>query len=324
MRLVTPGQLFSFNYTSYDQNASLFVQFKIYDVSSGTASFVSNVVASLAGFGSYMATFNPVANKTYLVIGLVYTSGSYITVDTTRSPSADVYQSAEETISFLGFNYAAYDQNASLNVQASIYKLSTGSPVLLTTASMVHVTNGVYFGSYTATIGNTYNIASVVYTSNSFLTPDLTRAPNVEEFDSFQLADEIYVLGPGVLRSNQSEFSSSLYPPIHFTQGDNAILSLTAIDGNKNPINLTGATFYSVFNGPNGSFTYSVPNSQHAINQDQVDFTGQFSLTLVPADTNSIGLGWHKEILTFVTIGSNTVCFRGPNLLQVYPPVPFE
>lgn len=112
--------------------------------------------------------------------------------------------------------------------------------------------------------------------------------------------------------------------PIQFTQGDSAVLNLTATDGDGNPIDLTGATFQTLVNGINNGTPVVFPNSQHEANSDQVSNTGQYTLTLSEDDTASCGLGSHKEILTQITIGGNSVYYRGFNTLQVYAPVPFE
>lgn len=106
--------------------------------------------------------------------------------------------------------------------------------------------------------------------------------------------------------------------PIQITQGDEAVLHLTAQDGNGDPVNLTGATFETQIKGPNGSIA-TFPNSQHAI-LSALD--GTFSLTLSPDDTTSCGEGENKEILTKITIGGDPIYFHGFNVLTVYPNVP--
>ncbi len=111
---------------------------------------------------------------------------------------------------------------------------------------------------------------------------------------------------------------------IVITQGNTATLQLTATDGNGNPINLTGATFSTQINGPNGNFVVTFPNSQHTANPDQVDFEGQFTLALAISDTANLGTGFHKEIITTITIGSQVVSYRGPNILKVLPPTPYQ
>lgn len=106
---------------------------------------------------------------------------------------------------------------------------------------------------------------------------------------------------------------------IQFTQGDNAILNLTATDGAGNPINLTGATFSTQILGANNLGTVTFPNSQHAIVSAPA---GTFTLTLSQADTLSCGLGDSKDVLTQVTISGAVTHFRGRAILSVAPAVP--
>lgn len=108
---------------------------------------------------------------------------------------------------------------------------------------------------------------------------------------------------------------------ITFTQGDYAVLNLTATDGDGNPINITGGSFTTLINGPNGSPVNMFPNGQHVIVDGP---NGQFTLTLQPEDTGNCGLGLHKEILTQIVIGGDPITYRGINTLTVYAPVPFQ
>lgn len=107
---------------------------------------------------------------------------------------------------------------------------------------------------------------------------------------------------------------------IIFTQGDTAVLNLTATDGNGNPINLTGASFTTYIKGPNGVIS-SFGNSQHAI---VTAAAGTFILSLAALDTAACGLGANKDILTVVVVGQSTINYRGAGILTVYPPVPLQ
>lgn len=189
MELIVTSQKFSFNYTAYDQNDSLYVQFSLYDVTSGTAVFIQTVTGIYSDFGSYMGTFTEASVKSILVIGAVYTDDTYGTVDTSRATSADVYQVIPSSgrVTFLPFAYATYDLDDDLNLQGTVYDMSTGSPIFVENISMVDVTLGVYFGYYTGILGKSYQITSVVYTDDTFDTPDLTRAPGCDEFDSIEV-----------------------------------------------------------------------------------------------------------------------------------------
>lgn len=107
---------------------------------------------------------------------------------------------------------------------------------------------------------------------------------------------------------------------ISFTQGDTAVLNLTATDGFGNPFNLTAATFVTQILGPIGVIA-TFENSQHAIVSA---VGGTFTLTLASPDTEACGLGANKQILTTVTQGGSVTTFRGVNVLTVYPSVPVQ
>jgi hypothetical protein len=108
---------------------------------------------------------------------------------------------------------------------------------------------------------------------------------------------------------------------IQFTQGDNAVLSLTAQDALGNPINLTGASFSTQILGANGQPVNVFPNGQHAIVSASL---GTFTLTLSAANTTACGLGNTKDIVTAITISGNVTYFRGSGILTVFPPVPMQ
>ncbi len=185
MRIVTSTQKFAFNYTAYDQSPSLYVAFSIYNVTTGSAVFVQKVNATYAGFGSYTGTFTGLLSATYLIIGVVYTDNTYSTPDTSRPPTADTYQVVSGGITYFAFAYATYDQATGLSIQGTVYDVTTGSPVLSSNPSFTYVAFGVYFATFTASLGHTYDALGIVYTDGTFVTPDNTRAPSSDEFDSF-------------------------------------------------------------------------------------------------------------------------------------------
>lgn len=107
---------------------------------------------------------------------------------------------------------------------------------------------------------------------------------------------------------------------ISFTQGDTAIINLTAQDGSGNPFNITGATLVSQILGPLGVIA-TFPNSQHTI----IDPTeGQYTLTLSTSDTAECLIGNNKTILTQITQGASVIMFRGVAILNVNPAVPLQ
>lgn len=108
---------------------------------------------------------------------------------------------------------------------------------------------------------------------------------------------------------------------IQFSQGDNAILQLTAQDGNGNPIDLTGASFSTQICEQNGSGLATFGNSQHTI-IDAVN--GRYTLTLSQSDTLSCGIGPNKDIVTQITQSGLPIYFHGNGILQVLANVPLS
>jgi hypothetical protein len=122
---------------------------------------------------------------------------------------------------------------------------------------------------------------------------------------------------------SQNAINQSNLNAIVVSQGDSPTLGLVAM-ANGSPFNLTGATFTTFITEPNGSGVYSIPNSQHTANADQVNNTGFFIIALQAADTESLGLGPNKEILTEAVISGNTYYFHGLGILTVLPNVPLQ
>lgn len=75
------------------------------------------------------------------------------------------------------FNYTAFDQATGLSVQASIYDVSTGSPVFLTTVNLSAISTGAYTGNYMASQNKTYLVAIAVFTDGTYSTVDVNRPP---------------------------------------------------------------------------------------------------------------------------------------------------
>lgn len=327
MQLVQSGQSFSFNYTDPYQRSGLFVAFSIYDVTSSPI-LVETIDGIYAANGSYMAAYEGTAGHTYVLIGAVYTDNTYSVIDTTAGQIADVFyviSSSSSVINF-GFAYASYDYSNTLHLRANIWNVTTGSPVSAGTASMINIADGVYYGSYAGAASNSYSALAIVYTDGTFSTPNPSYAPASPSFTSITLPISIVVEGNAHLigQGQGQQGIITVNPPIHFTQGDNVILNLIAVDVYGNPVSLTGATFSTQISGSNGAAVNVFGNSQHAANVDQINFTGYFTLTLGQADTLNCGENNHKEILTTISIGGNQVYFRGFNALQVYAPTPFE
>lgn len=331
MQLVNPGQPFSFSYANYDQNPSLFVAFSIYDVTSSVVESVTTVIGVLTAYGTYVGTYNGLVGHTYAIIGVVYTDNTYVTADITRAPSCGVWQTFGVTSAFFPFLYGAYDQNAGLFVQAKVYDMTSGTPSLSSIIEEVYIDFGVYVGFFTGIYGHSYQSIQAVYTDGTYTTVDQNRAPDAEEFEAFS-SNEVVVnqfyqatlsgqQNSAILNGQQTNGTGG--DMIVFTQGDTAVLELLATDGNGNPVNLTGAAFITMIKGPQGQIV-SFPNSQHTVNPDQVNFTGQFSLNLAATDTAQCAVGLAKEIITKIQISSSTIYFRGPNQLEVFLPIPIQ
>lgn len=108
---------------------------------------------------------------------------------------------------------------------------------------------------------------------------------------------------------------------IVFTQGDSAVLNLTATDGaTGNPIDITGASIVTQIKGTDGK-SVSFPAGQHSVTNGPL---GKFTLTLSTSDTAKCGLGDHKEIVSTVTVGGQVVAYHGVGILQVLASAPKE
>lgn len=180
-RAATP---FSFNYPTFDFATGLFVAAKIYDVSTGTPSFVSTVAMAEITHGFYSGNFSGVAGKTYLAIMAVYTDGTYTTLITSRAPNAECYKEVTAPVTFGVFNYGVFNQNPGLFIAGNVYDVSTGTPVLVTQAHAAHVFAGVYFGFFTGVANDSYEIPKFVYTDGTYTTTDPSYGPGS---DTFQL-----------------------------------------------------------------------------------------------------------------------------------------
>lgn len=90
--IVKAGAPFSYNYTAFDQDDSLFVLARIWDVTN-TPTLVDSVEMENTEFGNYFGTFIPLSNKTYSIVMVVFTDNTYTVVDDTRSPGSLTVQS---------------------------------------------------------------------------------------------------------------------------------------------------------------------------------------------------------------------------------------
>jgi hypothetical protein len=78
------------------------------------------------------------------------------------------------------FSYGAYDQAQGLYIAASIYDMTSGSPLLVGLIPMTDISYGVYVGNYKGSSEKVYLVIMASYTSNTFGTIDNTRPPAAE------------------------------------------------------------------------------------------------------------------------------------------------
>lgn len=314
----------AFNYVDINQNNDLFVAASIYNVSTGTPVFVSKVPMDLLQNGYYCGDYEALFSENYLVISLVYTDGTYDTIDTNYAPSAECFKETNAIQTFGFFNYGVYSQDETLFVAGNIYDCSSGMGVFVSQEPMDHVLAGVYFGSFTGTLNRVYQVAKFVYQADTFITVDSNYAAGSDTFQLFTpLTGEEIVLFESAQLVGQSTSTSGESEMIQFTQGDTATIQLIATDAVGNRIDLTGAIFETFFRGPQGT-EISFPNDQHTANPDQVIHRGEFTLALTSDDTDSIPFGLYKEIVTQITISTTVIYYHGFNICNVLSPIPIQ
>lgn len=92
MNVVPSGIPLSFEYSAYDESASLAVAMKVYDISSiGSPVLVSTTAMAHLFGGTYVGNMTPAAGKQYLIHKAVYTDGSFDTLDPMRSPGSETF-----------------------------------------------------------------------------------------------------------------------------------------------------------------------------------------------------------------------------------------
>lgn len=182
MQLIQPSENFGFNYEAWDQADDLNVMFSIYDTSSGVPLLIDTVASIYAGFGSYVGTYVAAPGIQYLVAGIVYTDNTFTTVDTSRAPYSIVYQTFGGISLKLGFTYTTYDFASNLDIRSMIYNSSSGTPILQDTVNLVYVDFGIYFGSFLGAVSENFQIIGVVYTDNTYTTPNYNYAPSSISF----------------------------------------------------------------------------------------------------------------------------------------------
>lgn len=105
---------------------------------------------------------------------------------------------------------------------------------------------------------------------------------------------------------------------IKITQGDHAVINLTAKKGDGTAHDLTGATFETKIMGSDDA-PDTFNDGHHAIVSASA---GTFTLTLSTAETAALKLGRGREIVTKITQSGNPIYFHGKEVLEVKPATP--
>lgn len=322
MQYVQSSIEFNFNYGAYDQNDSLFVAAQIYEVTTGTPVFLEQVEMTNFEDGVYFGTYTGDGLKAYLIIIAVYTDGTYTSLDSNYTPSAECYQELGDNLTRFFFNYGAYDFADDLFIAANIQQVGVAPDVAQ--VPMDYVTLGVYFGSMVGALGDNYIVSKVVYTDGTYVTPDATRAPGT---DSIQLLSPSGAAINNIMRlaTLVAQGSPQVGTPdkLFITIGDSVDFQFLAVTGLGVPFDLTGATFTTFIRGPLGTVV-EFDNSAHTIAVNQVTNRGQFALALTEEDTEMLAPGADREVITQVVQGESTIYFHGVNLLNILVNVPVE
>lgn len=92
MGLAQSGQPYVWNYTAADQVESLYIESKVYNVTSGVPVLVTSIALTHTLKGSYFGSYTFLADKIYQIISLVYTDAGFTTLDTDRAPTTETIQ----------------------------------------------------------------------------------------------------------------------------------------------------------------------------------------------------------------------------------------
>jgi hypothetical protein len=82
----------AFDYGAFDQATGLYLQASVYDMTSGTPSLAAKVALTQVLGGVYFGIYAGSVSKAYLAAIASYTSNAYSTLDTTRAPAAQSFQ----------------------------------------------------------------------------------------------------------------------------------------------------------------------------------------------------------------------------------------
>lgn len=142
------------------------------------------------------------------------------------------------------FNYPVYDQNPSLNVLASVYDVTSGTPVFVIDVMMVFA-SAAYSGNFTPVAGKTYLVIVLVYTDNTFDTIDTTREPWTDCYQEATANGSLIAFNYGAF-----DLSSSLYVKAKIF---NTLSGVPVLAGSTPMAHVLGGVYF-------GSFASAVGN----------------------------------------------------------------
>jgi hypothetical protein len=324
MQIIQTGVPFNFTYGAYDQSNGLFIATTIYDITNNTPILVGFIPNVNVGGGVYEGSFTGSLNKNYLTITVAYTNNTYLTVDTTRPPSAECYESINTQSSSFCFNYAAYDLNPNLFVAGSVYNPTTG---FIEKVIMNHVANGVYYGAFTGvTQNNSYYVLSYVYTDDTYTTVDSSRTPGNDNYQGiiFNTLDSVYgfINLIGVVDGN-----APIYPhqeSLTIVNGENRSIAIKIIAANYNPFDISNATDIQVhfrkYDGTALIKSYLTgnffPGGVTLVNPQQ----GRFNVALTAEDTAQLITSEQTDFTVYIYFGNfSKGTYAGVSFQAEYP-----
>lgn len=199
MQLVQPSQDFNVSYAAFDQSDNLEVGFRVYNITTGTPVFVETLAGTSVGFGVYTANYQGNAGQIFLIVGAVYTDGTYTMLVSLYGPDSECYQIIGTSVIVMAFNYTAYDADDALFIRAAVYDTSTGTPVFLQNINLVLAAIGAYIGVFTGTLGKTYVAAIAVYTDGTYSTVNTARAPAAASLSTVESGNVVFELADAIL-----------------------------------------------------------------------------------------------------------------------------
>lgn len=188
MDYVAATENFSFEFPSPTLDGSLIVGAEIWDISTSTPALLDQIQMDHVAGGIYHGSFLAAANKTYMVICLVFADAGggvadFDSPDTAYPPKTIEKQAAGLTSPLIVWDYTDFDHSAALHVRAALYETTLGTTSFVSFITMTHVAHGAYLGRYSPPgFDRTYLVSKLVYTSGAFSALDDQRLMGAESF----------------------------------------------------------------------------------------------------------------------------------------------